>query len=436
MRKRNRSNRTARTATDSNVKLGEEKAARNDYLLLALLIWLGVLNVVDRNLIVSLSTYIVPDLGLSNTQFGLLTGFVFVAFYSTAGLFMGILADRVNRTRLIAAALAVWSTLTAVSGAARGFVSLAIPRAFIGIGESALTPAAVSLLADRFPASKLGFVSSAYFIALPIGLGVSYFVAGELAPWIGWRGCFYLLGAIGLVSVPLLLLFRDPRKVTGANPESAVILNFSLRAAVRDIFSLLKSSQPMRLIIIGSMVLGLNYGVLAFDQLWLVQERGFERAYIASTTGWFAIAFGVAGTLHAAFLMDYCLAKFSMPRERFLAYTWLALLPILVLYRFADSGSLLFWAGLASVYMLGAATSGPLFAAVQSNSPSNMRATMLAFQILCGSFVGIGVGSFTIGAAIDWLISAGASQPYTLVLLAVTVLSGTGIFAFYRAGSR
>ena len=74
-----------------------------------------------------------PDLGLTNTQFGLLTGLIFIA-YSIAGLFMGTLADKVNRTRLIAAGLAL-ERINGFVGSREGSASLAIPRLFIGVGD-------------------------------------------------------------------------------------------------------------------------------------------------------------------------------------------------------------------------------------------------------------------------------------------------------------
>ena len=73
-----------------------------------------MMNFVDRQL-ASFANWIMPDLSLTNTQFGLLTGLIFIFFYSVAGVFMGVLADRVNRTRLIAAGLALWSALAALS---------------------------------------------------------------------------------------------------------------------------------------------------------------------------------------------------------------------------------------------------------------------------------------------------------------------------------
>ena len=104
----------------------------------------NILNFIDRQLLTSFSNFIVPDLGLTNTQFGLLSGFAFIIFYSLMGLIMGAIADRVHRPKFIAFALALWSILTAVSGMAKNFWMLFIPRIFIGIGESVLTPTALS----------------------------------------------------------------------------------------------------------------------------------------------------------------------------------------------------------------------------------------------------------------------------------------------------
>jgi MFS family permease len=165
--------------------------------LLALLTVTNALNFVDRNLLASFANFLKPELNLTDTQFGLLTGLVFLVFYAVAGLFMGMLADLSHRPRLIAGAVAVWSALTAISGMARGFISLAIPRALIGIGESALTPSAMSLLADRVHPSRMGLASAIYYMGVPIGTGAGLLIAGYLGPAIGWRNCFYVLGAVG-----------------------------------------------------------------------------------------------------------------------------------------------------------------------------------------------------------------------------------------------
>ena len=92
----------------------EEGARPRDYGFLMFLTLLNVMNFVDRQLLGSFANWIMPDLELSNTEFGLLTGLVFIFFYSFMGLFMGALVDMFNRTRLIAVGLGLWSILTCV----------------------------------------------------------------------------------------------------------------------------------------------------------------------------------------------------------------------------------------------------------------------------------------------------------------------------------
>ena len=108
------------------------------YPLLFFLTLLNMLNFVDRQLIASFANFIVPDLGLTDTQFGFLTSLAFIFFYSVMGLFMGVLADMVNRPKLIAFGVVLWSAFTALTGNAKGFVTMAIPRMFIGVGELSL----------------------------------------------------------------------------------------------------------------------------------------------------------------------------------------------------------------------------------------------------------------------------------------------------------
>jgi predicted MFS family arabinose efflux permease len=102
--------------------------SRPAWKLLSFLTALNILNFVDRMLIASLAPLLIADLGLTRAQIGLLTGFGFVFFYTFVGLFLGVAADRFRRLPLIGAGLLLWSAMTALSGRARSFIQLAIPR--------------------------------------------------------------------------------------------------------------------------------------------------------------------------------------------------------------------------------------------------------------------------------------------------------------------
>ena len=178
----------------------------SSHLLLALLTFINILNFVDRQLIASFANDIKPDLDLSNFQYSLLTGFSFILFYSIMGLFMGTLADRLHRPRLLAFGLGLWSLLTAFSGMARSFTAMLIPRMLIGVGESVATPTSLSLLSDRYNKAELGLVSAIYYLGVPLGIAASLLIAGYIGPLIGWRTCFLLIGGVGVV-IALFLLF-------------------------------------------------------------------------------------------------------------------------------------------------------------------------------------------------------------------------------------
>jgi MFS family permease len=414
------------------------KVSSSSYLFLGFLTFLNIMNFVDRQLLASFSAFIVPDLELSNTQFGLLTGLVFLTFYSTAGLFMGLLADTVNRTRLIAVGLACWSLLTAASGAAKGFYSLALPRMFIGVGESVMTPTSMSLLADRFPAQKLGFASGVYYMGVPIGAGASLLVVGYLGPAIGWRNCFYLLGAVGLVlSIVMWTMRETPRRHLINDAAVAVAVpSLSFKEMMTELVVTLRSSSALVMTILGGVAYHFILGAAVFDQLWFVNERGFERAEIAQITGWIGICAGMAGNLFGGIGGDWFQRKTGMGRPMFLFYIMLLLAPISLAFRLVEPDSIWLWAGVTAQYFQLGCFYGPTFATVQDLVPPQIRATSVAFYLLLLNLAGVGIGVTAAGIYVDHLMIQGATAPYTTVLLYFTFASFFAIPLFYFAGRR
>ena len=428
----------------------EQDASVGDYGFLMFLTLLNVMNFVDRQLLASFANWIVPDLGLTNTEFGLLTGLIFIFFYSVAGVFMGVLADRVNRTRLIAAGLALWSALTALSGMAKGFVSLAIPRLFIGIGESIMTPTAMSLLADRFPSSRLGFASGVYYMGVPIGVAASLFVVAYLEPLLGWRGCFYALGGLGLALAAIMFFMKEtPRKhetealakkEAEKADQSGKALTEIERPSVKEMLATLvqafRSSPALLMTVLGGVAFHFVLGAATFEQLWFVQERGFDRSEIAELSGWLAFAGGIAGNLFGGIGGDWFLRKTGMGRPMFLFWIMLVLTPISLYYRVIDPTSLFFLFGIFIGYFQLGCFYGPTFATVQELVPPQIRGTLVAFYILSLNFFGLGLGVTGGGIVVDWMIAEAISEPYTMTLLAFTALSLLAIPLFYFAGRR
>ena len=418
----------------------KEKIETGNYIFLCFLILLNVMNFVDRQLLASFANFIIPDLSLTNTQFGILTGFGFLFFYSIMGLFMGILADKFHRPKLIAIGVGLWSALTAISGAARGFIGLLLPRMFIGVGESILTPTSLSLLGDRFPQNRMGFVTGAYYMGIPIGAGLSLIIAGFLGPTIGWRMCFYILGFIGLLLAIVMFFIKEtPRKI---NKKQSVDKKINFKEIKKDLSKALRENPALTLCIYGGVIYHLLLGAAVYDQVWYVKERGFDRAEIAQYTGYIVVVFGILGNLFGGIGSDLFREKFKLGRPMFLFWLMLFLLPINILGRIVSPENYIFWiAMMAGSFQLGALY-GPTFSTVQELAPSHMKATVIAFFILNINLIGMFLGTTGTGIIIDALLAYNEislnpiKEPYTKTLLFFTLISSLSIPMFWFAGKK
>jgi MFS family permease len=416
-----------------------DEVGTREYGFLFFLTLLNVMNFVDRQLLASFANDIVPDLGLTNTEFGLLTGFGFIVFYAIMGLFAGSLADRVHRPRLVAAALTLWSVLTAASGAARGFLTLLAPRMFIGVGESVLTPASMSMLSDRFPASRMGFASGFYYMGVPIGIAASLLIKGYVGPAIGWRNCFYVLGVIGVLLALIMLLVKEKRSTLTSqftNMPTAKPERPATREIFRSVAHALASSRSLAFTIAGGVAFHFILGAAAFDQLWFVEERGFDKDRIAQLTGWIGLAGGIAGNLFGGFAGDWWQRRTTSGRPMFLFWVSLVLTPIGFAYRLIEPDSIWFFLAIGAGYFQLGTFYGPTFATVQELVSPAIRGTVVGFYLLVLNLIGLGFGITGGGIVIDVLTNAGYASPYTMMLLIFNALSALAIPCFWIAGRR
>jgi MFS family permease len=386
------------------------------HLFLAFLIILNVLNFVDRYLIQSLSPLIVEDLGLSYTQIGLLSGFYFVVFYSLIGLFMGSLADRFNRPRLMAGGLLLWSLLTAVTGAAGKFWHMAAARIFVGIGEASLTPAALSMLSDKFPPERRAFAAGMYYAGIPLGMGLSLIIAGTVGTELGWRKCFYILGLIGIAMSVVLLFVKNPRR--GAmEPDGGIAANAqpkqTFMSILKEITASMRKSKSLCMVIFGGGILVFGMGASILDQLWLVNERGYSQKNAAQIFGLLFIVSGTIGNYVGGSIADWCHKRWAGGRLLFLAWMEVFIIPVVLISRFIPPDTFLFYAcsflgGMSAMMMM-----GPIFASVQDLVPIRIRSTSVGMLILGHNLLGTAPGNFVAGFLSDALQTAGWEEPLT-----------------------
>lgn len=418
--------------------LGQPQASPKATAILLFLLLLNILNMVDRTLITSFGTAIINDLGLSDSQFGLLTGPIFVFFYSIMGLFMGALADRVHRPRLIAAGLVLWSALTALSGVAKNFAQIGIARLFIGVGESAMAPSAISMISDMFPKARRGTATGIYYLGVPLGAGASFVVAGVLGPMLGWRNCFILLGVLGLVLALVLLLMKDPERgameETGSGEEQQEsLIGGNWRGIASDVFNVVKSTPALAWTMIGAIFLHIPLGAGQFAIVWLERERGFGIGEISATYGLIYIIFGTAGTFLGGILSDWYQARFRGGRVRFLALLMLAVTPLLISFRFVEPSSALFYIGMAAGMFSVSSFYGPAFSTVQDLTPVRLRGVMTGLLLVACNLLGLGIGALMTGVLSDVFSANEVFEPLTKALLSADLLSAAAPFSFIAA---
>src|SRR5262245_61060278 len=163
---------TSRGSAHEEPSNSDEVGGRYAKYVLGVLVVVYVFNFVDRQILSILAEDIKADLSLSDAQIGFLYGTAFAVFYAVFGIALGRLADLWVRKSLIAIGLTFWSVMTALSGTARSFASLAVFRFGVGIGEASATPAAFSILSDYFPARVRATVLAIYSSGVYIGAGV------------------------------------------------------------------------------------------------------------------------------------------------------------------------------------------------------------------------------------------------------------------------
>jgi MFS family permease len=180
---------------------------------LAVLFLINTMNFFDRSIGGALAEPIRREWGLSDSALGAL-GTAFTLLYAFVGVPLGRLSDRAPRKSILAAAVFVWSALTAVSGVTRTYWQLFVTRLGVGVGEAACAPAATSLIGDLYPPARRARAMSVFMMGLPIGIALSYFVGSYVAHAWGWRAAFFVAGLPGILAAVAALFITEPVRGT------------------------------------------------------------------------------------------------------------------------------------------------------------------------------------------------------------------------------
>lgn len=404
---------------------------------LALLIVAYTFNFLDRQILGILAGSIKKDLGLTDSQLGLMGGLAFALFYTGLGIPIAALADRWSRTWIMTGALTLWSGFTAACGLATGFWSLFLCRMGVGVGEAGGVAPAYSLISDYFPKEQRARALAAYSFGIPLGSALGILFGGLIANAIDWRAAFVVVGVAGVLLAPVFrLVVREPPRETPAAPVLAPVSAPAAAAApatgaVRQLIA----KRSFWLISLGAAASSVcGYGVAFWLPSFFERSLGMSLVDRSLFLGAMTLVGGVIGVWAGGVLGD------RLGRARPAAYllipavAFLLALPCFVLAIQAKTlwvAFLLFLipTGLNLVWL------GPVITAVQHLAPAAHRSTASACFLFVNNLIGLGLGTWYFGAVSDALTPRFGDES-----LRYAIYSGLGFYlvsaALFALGSR
>ena len=392
-----------------------------------------VLSFVDRQILNLLVKPIRADLGISDTQMSLLMGLSFAVFYTACGIPLARLADRAHRGRLIAAGMVLWSAATAACGLASQYVHLFLARIGVGVGEAALSPAAYSLITDRFPKEQRATAASVYSMGIYLGSGLAFLVGGLVIgfaaahgdivlPLLGtvrpWQTVFLVLGVIGIVFGLLLLGLSEPRRVAPAASHG-----------YGDFFALLKTHRsilvPHNLGF--ALVAMASYSSSAWVPSYFIRVYGWSAQQTGYIYGVIVTIFGAGGILFAGWLADRLIKRgVTDATLRVPLYASLIALPCyaaLALVTDAQTATLLLIP--ATFCMSMPFGVGP--AGLQEVVPPTLRAQAVSVYLLVVNLIGLGIGPTAVALLTDKVFGDDNAVGYSLAVICSVALLGAAL---------
>lgn len=365
---------------------------------MGMLVLVYTFNFIDRQIVGILAVPIKADLGLTDTQLGLMGGLAFALFYTALGIPVAMWADRGSRTWIMTIALAVWSAMTAVCGLAQNFWQLFLARLGVGVGEAGGVAPAYSLIADYFPSGQRARALSVYSFGIPIGSALGIVLGGLIASRIDWRFAFFAVGLAGLLIAPVFrLTVKEPargRFDSVTHPPQASLRRICQMLARKQSFWLMSLAAAC-----SSMI---GYGMFFWLPSFFV--RSFDLSLVDASLfyGGILLVGGLAGTWLGGSLAD----RFGIFRRTAYvlipALAFLATVPFFVFAILSSKLLLTFFLMLIPT-ALGLAWLGPVLSAIQHVVPPNMRATASAIFLFIINLIGLGAGMVMIGALSDFL---------------------------------
>lgn len=401
---------------------------------------------VDRQILSLLVEPIREDLDISDTQFSLLAGFAFALFYSIMGLPIAHLSDHHSRRTIIGAGIVLWSIMTVMCGLARSFWGLFAARVGVGVGEAALSPAALSLISDYFPKEQRGKAMAVYATGVYFGSGLALIIGGMVislveqagsteVPIIGtvapWQLTFFYVGFPGLLIAALMWTVREPLRrgiQASAGGEEASGASF------RDLFMFIRErAWTIVFVFSGFSLLGMVViAYLVWTPALFMRVHGWDAAEIGVVFGFIVLIFGTGGILAGGWLTDE-LAKRGHDDAVLKAalFGGVPAIPLAILAPLIPNATLSLVALAGAMFCLTSTQALPVVA-LQLITPNRMRAKISALYFLAGSLLIFTAGPTSVALITDFVFGDDAAINYSLAIIC-GVLVPVGVAIAYAS---
>lgn len=249
----------------------------------------------DRNALNFLMPFVQPELGLNNTQVGMLASGLSLT-WAIAAFGIGFVSDRTgSRKGLLVIATVAFSACSFLSGIAGSFAALLAARLLMGVAEGGVMPISQSLIVSDVRPEHRGLAMGVTqnFGSNLLGSFVAPVLLVAFAEAFGWRNAFFLAGVPGLVAaLCICLLVRVPPAPAQSEVSKQPVRKLTLREAFAERNVLLCAA-------IGVLLVSYLVVCWAFMPLYLTQVRKYD----PGTMGWLMGTLGISATV-GAFLVS------------------------------------------------------------------------------------------------------------------------------------